>query len=95
MAIVIDMVKAKAIAHDKRRNLRSIEFSPYDDIIAKRIPGTSEIEAEAQRQLIRAKYATVQEEIDAANTVDQLKLILNNATPSNINIINTETMFDS
>ena len=72
-AIKHDMTKAKAIAHDRRRSARAEEFAPLDDIISKRIPGTTAEEAEASRQRIRDKYAKQQAVIDAATTVDQLK----------------------
>ena len=71
--IVINIDKAKAIGHDMRRAAREAEFKPLDDIIAKQIPGTAAQEAEAQRQLIREKYAEKQAAIDAATTIDQLK----------------------
>jgi hypothetical protein len=70
--ITINVTKAKAIAHDKRREARAKEFEPYDNAIAKQIPGQSE-GAEAQRQLIREKYAAMQTAIDAASTVDEIK----------------------
>ena len=72
-AIEHDMTKAKAIAHERRRAARAEEFAPLDDIIAKRIPGTTAEEAETGRQRIRDKYAKQQAAIDAATTVDQLK----------------------
>ena len=72
-AIEHDMTKAKAIAHERRRVARAEEFAPLDDIIAKRIPGTTAEEAETGRQRIRDKYAKQQAAIDAATTVDQLK----------------------
>ena len=71
---VID--KAKGIAHDIRRAARAEEFKPYDDIIAKQIPGTTAQEAEASRQAIRAKYEVVQAAIEAAGTVDEIKAAL-------------------
>lgn len=71
--IVINIDKAKAIAHDKRREARAAEFEPLDNIIAKQIPGTTAQEAEAQRQAIREKYAVMQTEIDAAVTVEEIK----------------------
>ena len=37
--ITINIDKAKTIAHDKRRAAREEEFKPYDDAIAKQIPG--------------------------------------------------------
>lgn len=70
--ITINIPKAKVIAHDKRREARAKEFEPFDNAIAKQIPGQSE-GAEAQRQLIREKYAAMQTAIDAASTVDEIK----------------------
>ena len=70
--ITINIDKAKAIAHDRRRQARSEEFKPFDDAIAKQIPNQME-GAEAQRQLIRDKYAAMQTAIDAASTVDEIK----------------------
>lgn len=74
--ITINIDKAKAIAHDKRREARAAEFEPLDNIIAKQIPGTAAQQAEVQRQVIREKYAAIQEAIDAASTVDELKAAL-------------------
>jgi len=73
--ITINMDKAKVIAHDKRRAAREAEFKPYDDAIAKQIPGQAD-GAEAQRQLIREKYAAIQQSIDAATTPDEIKAAL-------------------
>ena len=73
--ITINVDKAKAIAHDKRRAAREEEFKPYDDAIAKQIPGQVD-GAEAQRQLIREKYAAIQQSIDAATTPDEIKTAL-------------------
>ena len=70
--ITINVDKAKAVAHDIRRAARSVEFQPYDEAIAKQIPGQAE-GAEAARATIRAKYATMQTAIDAAATVDEIK----------------------
>jgi len=70
--ITINITKAKGIAHDIRRAARSEEFKPYDDAIAKQIPGQME-GAEAARQAIRDKYAAMQTAIDAASTVDEIK----------------------
>ena len=75
MGIVIDITKAKAIGHDMRRAARAEEFKPYDDAIAKQIPGQME-GAEAARQAIREKYAVVQAAIDAATTPDEIKAAL-------------------
>lgn len=70
--ITINIDKAKAIAHDVRRAARAEEFKPFDDAIAKQIPGQMD-GAEAERQKIRDKYAQMQTAIDAAATVDQIK----------------------
>lgn len=75
--IRINIDKAKAVAHDMRRAKRAEEFAPHDEVIAKRIPGTVEAEAEAARQAIREKYAAMQTEIDAATTPDEIKAALN------------------
>ncbi len=72
--IVINVTKAKAIGHDMRRAARAAEFAPYDDAIAKQIPGQME-GAEAARQAIREKYAAMQTAIDAAITPDEIKNI--------------------
>lgn len=74
--IRINMDKAKAIGHDIRRAERAKEFEPFDEIIAKRIPGKDEAEAEAARQAIRDKYAVIQSGIDAAETPDEIKAVL-------------------
>jgi hypothetical protein len=78
MGLVIDIDKAKAIGHDMRRAARTEEFKPYDDAIAKQIPGQME-GAEAARQAIRDKYATIQTNIDAATTPEEIKAALGGA----------------
>jgi hypothetical protein len=75
MGIVIDVTKAKAIGHDMRRAARAEEFKPFDEAIAKQIPGAAD-GAEAQRQAIREKYAAIQTQIDAATTPDEIKVAL-------------------
>ena len=74
--IVINIYKAKGIAHDMRRAARAEEFKPFDEVIAKQIPGTAAQEAEAARQAIREKYAVMQSKIDSASSVDELKSVL-------------------
>lgn len=74
--ITINVKKAKAVAHDMRRQARAAEFAPHDDAIAKRVPGTAEADAEAARAAIRAKYADMQVAIDAAATPDEIKVAL-------------------
>ena len=68
--LTVDIQKAKDIAHDKRREARSAEFTPLD--IKATIPSEA-VAAEAARQVIRDKYATMQTAIDAASTVDEIK----------------------
>jgi hypothetical protein len=70
--IIINITKAKTVAHDLRRAARSVEFQPYDEAIAKQIPGQAD-GAEAARATIRTKYAEMQTAIDAASTVDEIK----------------------
>jgi hypothetical protein len=74
--IRINVDKAKVIAHDMRRAARAVEFSPHDDAIAKRLPGTVEAEAEAARAAIRVKYANMQDDINAASTPDEIRAAL-------------------
>ena len=71
--ISINIDKAKAIVHDKRRAARSAEFAPLD--IKATIPSEA-VAAEAARQAVREKYAAVQDDIDAAPGVPELKLIV-------------------
>lgn len=73
--IVVNIEKAKSIGHEIRRAFRAEEFKPYDDVIAKQIPGKTD-GAEAARQAIRDKYAVIQEQIDAANTPEEIKAAL-------------------
>ena len=74
--IVINIDKAKNIAHDLRRSKREEEFAPHDAVIMKQIPGNSAAEAEAARQAIRDRYAAMQVEIDAASTPEEIKVAL-------------------
>jgi hypothetical protein len=70
MGIRIDLNRAKDIAHDKRRAARTTEFAPLD--IKATIPSEAAA-AEAARQAIREKYASLQAQMDAAQTADELK----------------------
>jgi hypothetical protein len=70
--ITINVTKAKVIAHNIRRGLRTEEFKPYDDAIAKQLPNQLE-SAETARVAIRAKYAAMQTAIDSASTIDAIK----------------------
>jgi hypothetical protein len=68
--ITINIDKAKTIAHDKRREARTLEFAPLD--IKATIPSEATA-AETARQAVRDKYATMQAAIDAATTTDEIK----------------------
>ena len=74
--IIINIDKAKAVAHDMRRAARAEEFKPHDEVIMKQIPGVDAQAAEAARQAIRDKYAVMQEQMDAAQTPEELKALL-------------------
>ena len=71
--ITINIDKAKTIAHDKRREARTLEFAPLD--IKATIPSEATA-AEAAREVVRAKYATMQTAIDAATTTEQIKAVM-------------------
>ena len=74
--ITINVDKAKSIAHDMRRAARAEEFKPHDEVIMKQIPGISSAVAEEARAAIRAKYANMQDDIDAAATPEEIKAAL-------------------
>ena len=74
--ITINIDKAKTIAHDIRRTARAEEFKPLDEIIMKQIPGSNVQTVEAQRQVVRDKYAEMQVAIDEATSVDELKAVI-------------------
>ena len=71
--ITINIDKAKAVAHDKRREARSAEFAPLD--IKATIPSEATA-AEAARQVVRDKYAAMQTAIDSATTTEQIKAVM-------------------
>ncbi len=71
--IQINLDKAKEISHDKRRTKREELFKPLD--IQATIPMFAE-QVEQQRQAIRNEFAVIQTEIDDAESVDQLKVII-------------------
>ena len=77
--ITINLDKAKAIGHDKRRALRAEEFKPYDEVIMKQIPGADHAAAEAARQAIRDKYALIQDVIEGASSPKEIKAALESA----------------
>ena len=74
--IVINIEKAKGIAHEIRRAKRAEEFAPYDEVIMKQIPDVDATEAEASRQAIRDKYATIQTNIDSIADVQSLTTLV-------------------
>ena len=76
MVVHINMEKAKSIGHEHRRRAREKEFAPHDAVIMKQIPGNDFQAAEAARQAIREKYATIQSQIDAATTTDDIRSAL-------------------
>ena len=67
------MTKAKVIAHDVRRLVRTVQFKPLD--IQATIPHEAEA-AEASRATIRAADASLQILMDAATTADELKALM-------------------
>lgn len=71
--IKINIDKAKAIGHDMRRAARAAVFAPLD--IKVTIPSEAEA-AEAARQEVRARYAAMQAQIDAAQSPDEIKAAL-------------------
>jgi hypothetical protein len=75
-AVDVDLDKAKDIGHDIRRQQRAEEFKPYDEVIAKQIPGADAVEAEEARQQVRFKYALIQDAINVASTTDEIKAAL-------------------
>lgn len=74
--IVINIDKAKSIGHEIRREKRNEEFKPYDEIIAKQIPGADALVAEEARQSIRSKYEEIQIAIDNSETPEEIKKAL-------------------
>lgn len=75
--IIINLDKAKAITHDKRREARTIEFKPLDEAITINIANPDKVaEIEAERQAVRDKYAEIQTKIDSSTTTDELKTII-------------------
>ena len=71
--ITVNIAKAKEIAHEKRRLARAAEFAPLD--IQVTIPMYAE-QAELERQVVRDKYAEIQELIDQTESVEDLKKVI-------------------
>jgi hypothetical protein len=74
--IQINLDKAKGVAHVIRRARRASDFAPYDDMIAKQIPGADAEAAEQSRIEIRQRYAEMQQAIEAASSLDEIKQAL-------------------
>lgn len=68
-----NLVKSQTLAHEERRKRRSEELAPLD--IKATIPKEATA-AEQAREVIRQKYAALQTQIDAAQSVEELKAIL-------------------
>jgi hypothetical protein len=77
----INLNKAKEIAHERRRIAREKEMKPFDNIIAKQIPGQDSVNAENQRKILRIKYDRIQEEIDNAIDIASLKEVTSQFMP--------------
>lgn len=75
-AVAVDLGKARDIGHGTRRTMRAEEFAPFDEIIAKQIPGVDHVAVEASRQAIREKYALVQVAIEASEDAEAIKQAL-------------------
>ncbi len=73
MQVVVDLDKAKEIAHNVRRQVRNEKFAPLD--IKATIPAEAET-AEAARQVIREKDALLQTSMDNATSAEELKALL-------------------
>ena len=73
MSIGINLDKAKAIAHNLRRQQRAAEFAPLDMAIAIRVSGMDPDVIEKEREVVREKYALIQEVIETAETPEEVK----------------------
>jgi len=73
MKLTVNIEKAKQLAHDKRRAIRSEKYDPLD--IEATIPTMAE-EAEAKRAVIRTADAQLQVKIDNAVDADELAKIV-------------------
>ena len=76
MALIVNIDKAKMIAHIIRRDNREQAFVPFDAVIMKQIPGVSAIQAESERQAIRVADAVRQASIDAATTLADIQAVI-------------------
>ena len=76
MALIVNIDKAKMIAHIIRRDNREQAFAPFDAVIMKQIPGVSAVQAESERQAIRDADAVRQVGINTANTLTAIQAAL-------------------
>ena len=74
--IVVSINKAKVIAHTQRKAERDRLFAPHDQVISKQIPGVAMQDAEEAREKIRVWNTITKEQIDKAETVNELREIL-------------------
>ncbi len=74
--VVINVEKAREVAHDARRAKRAAEFAPLDDAIAKQLPGVDIAEVEGQRHDVRVKYEKAQADIAKAATVEEIRAVI-------------------
>lgn len=68
--ISINLDRIRADLHTLRRTARAVEMFPHD--IMSTVPAYAE-NAEQARVLLRAEYDDIQQQIDAAMTIKQLK----------------------
>lgn len=71
--LVEDLGVSKEIAHHKRRRVRDQEFTPWDRKVTVPSEATA---AEAERELIRQKYAQIQTDIDTAADMSVLRTVV-------------------
>lgn len=81
-AVVEDLERARTVAHGIRRSRRAAAFAPHDAAIARRLPGLDEAAVEAKRGEIRAWDSRIQDAIDQATSVDDLRAALAVKGPS-------------
>ena len=72
--IKVNLAKVKEISHEIRRSKRENEFAPLDKVVMLQLLGADE--AEAQRIEIRSTYEIMQDKIEAAESVDEIKQAL-------------------
>lgn len=76
-AVVEDTDAAKQVAHELRRQARAAEFAPLDQQVVIAAANPEALAAvEAERQLVRDKYAEAQTAIDVCDCPDTLREVL-------------------